>query len=199
MKYYYSTHQVAKMCHVSPGSVIRWVHEGKIKTAKTAGGHFRICVTDLIQFLRELNMPIPYEIEGFVDADKGLKVLVVDDEASVRGLLVKFFKRNFENVQIREAENGFQTGWLASRFKPNLILLDILMPESSGLEVCEHIKKMPALRGTKIIAMTGFGGAFLNEARKAGAHVVVSKPIRLMALKKMIDDLMAGNDHEKAA
>ena len=59
---HYTTFDIARICKVSPGSVIRWIKEGKLPASFTAGGHHRVNAQDLIAFLKTLRIPIPTEL-----------------------------------------------------------------------------------------------------------------------------------------
>lgn len=64
-----TTFETAKICHVSPGSVVRWVREGKLPAFMTAGGHHRIRRSDLVVFLKKLRIPPPSEFKETTPSD----------------------------------------------------------------------------------------------------------------------------------
>jgi DNA-binding response OmpR family regulator len=83
------------------------------------------------------------------------KILVAEDDLDSRSLLLDVLKpfRRF-NVEVIVAEDGEEAVMLAEREKPDLMLLDVMMPGMNGLEVCEKIKANPELVNTYIIMIT---------------------------------------------
>ena len=185
MDKYFSTFEVAKICQVSPGSVIRWIHEGKLSASVTAGGHHRVRAENLLQLLQSLRMPIPPEIAPH---EEQIKVLIVDDEIGVRQLLRSIVNKYYPSVKIEEAEEGFPAGWKAHGFQPDLVLLDIMLPGMDGFRVCQLIRQNQALKHTKIIAITATQEPGAREKMmKLGADDFISKPFDVDELKQKID------------
>ena len=90
---FYSTFEAAKICHVSPGSMIRWIHEGKLNASVTAGGHHRISGKDLLNLIKAMRLPIPQDLKDGPEVERGKsspanresgKILVADDEPGIR-------------------------------------------------------------------------------------------------------------------
>ena len=125
MDRYYSTLDVAKICHVSRGSVIRWIHEGKLPAAVTAGGHHRISGEDFRELLTSLRMKMPAGLKSRVKISRRPAVLIVEEDPAVRKSLRSFLKDFFPRLRVEEAAEGFKAGVLARNLKPDLILLDL--------------------------------------------------------------------------
>lgn len=180
----YSTFEVAKMCQVNPASIVRWIHEGKLKAASTAGGHFRIFSGEVARFLKTLGMPIPQVLN---ELSSPKKILIVDDEADVRKFLRVFIARHFPDVLIQEAEDGFHAGTSLTTFLPDLVLLDLKIPGMDGFRVCEFIRQVPELKQTRIIVITGLEDDNAKEkVLRLGADDFFRKPLDGDALKKKI-------------
>ena len=176
MKKYFSTHEVAKMCHVTPGSVIRWIHEGKLKAALTAGGHHRLQAEDIRNLLKSLRMPFPADLE----TEGKIKVLIVDDEQQVRQLLRAYIHKKFPRMEVDEAADGFIAGTKLNEEVPHLVILDIHLPGLNGFQVCEYIRKNPSLKSVVIIAISGVEEEGIHEkALKAGANDFLAKPFSM--------------------
>ena len=197
---YYTTSEAARLCQVSPGSVVRWIRDAKLKAAVTAGGHHRIHRKDLVQFMSSLGMAIPVELKTYDPArDAGhLRVLIVDDDASVRRMLRLFFEREYENASVEEAGDGFHAGWKAHEQCPDLVLLDLKLPGIDGFQVCAMIRKYPELYHTRVIAFTGQGEEHRERILKMGADDFLTKPFDFRELKEMIDDLIRKNQRRAA-
>ena len=79
-------------------------------------------------------------------------ILIIDDEADIRDILSYNLKK--EGFNVHAAENGPLGIKLAELHKPDLILLDVMMPEMDGIEVCEHLKSDPATKNILICFLT---------------------------------------------
>ena len=112
-------------------------------------------------------------------------VLVVDDDVISRNLLQGLLAT--EGYTVLFAKNGFQALELAARISPDVVLLDIIMPELDGFEVCRQLRSNPALRQIPIIMLTSLDG---RDARlrglEAGADEFLTKPVDLSELRTRI-------------
>lgn len=177
------TQEVAKMCQVAQGTVIRWIREGRLPASSTAGGHNRVRPEDLIKLLRNLRIPMPPELV----ADQNVRILIVDDEPEVRNMVRWTIEQNFKDVQIEEAKEGFIAGWKTHSFRPNLVVLDLMLPGLDGFGVCEFIRQFPELKETKIIAISALIDPEVEEKILAlGANDFLTKPFELDVLKEKI-------------
>jgi len=118
------------------------------------------------------------------------RVLIADDSSSVRDV-IRTFLRDREDIEIcGEAVDGLETLEKAQRLKPDLVLLDLVMPEINGAEVASILKnKMPNIR---IILFTMYSeriGKFLSSA--IGVDVVLSKPDGMSNIVESINSLFA--------
>src|SRR5579863_6424540 len=104
------------------------------------------------------------------------RVLIVDDEGAARAALGTLLRR--EGFEVHDVSNGEEAVAECATFRPDLILLDILMPGITGLEVCRRIKATPETRLTPVILITGLTA---TEDRikgiNSGADDFLSKPI----------------------
>ncbi len=102
------------------------------------------------------------------------KVLIVDDDPYI--LKMYELKLGFENYQIATAENGKIALEKIKSFKPDVVLLDILMPELDGFGVLEEMKKYPDHSKTKVIILTNFGESTnLDKAKSFGVGDFIVK------------------------
>jgi excisionase family DNA binding protein len=184
----YGTHDIARLCHVTPPTVGRWIEDGKIPSFSTAGGHRRVWDTDLAAFLRALGMPVPAELQDSGPA----KVLIVDDEVSVRRFLKRALKHVFgEEVTVLEAEDGFGAGHAVTAERPGLVILDVQLPGARGDAVCRVIRQDEQLKGVKILAISGVN---VDETRRkmleAGADDFLGKPFTIDELGARLTRLL---------
>ena len=142
---------------------------------------------DLDQFLREKGMPIPDESKG----DERKKILVVDDDKIIVETIVQALEEDEHGYEMISASDGFEAGLQVSHFKPDLVILDIMMPDINGYEVCQKIKCTPETRDIKIVVLS----AYLNDEtftrmKEYGADACFSKPLPLEQLKFEVANLL---------
>lgn len=167
----FSTHDAARVCRVTPMTVIRWIKEGKIPAFKTAGGHRRILRQDLDRFCRARGIPF---LEG--DGATG-KVLVIDPDPSVRDVVVEAARAVDETLVIEMASDAFSAGRLVAQFRPNLIFLDQRMPGVDALDLVSRLARDPETLAISIVVLAPLVNADLERAfRSRGALACVKRP-----------------------
>jgi excisionase family DNA binding protein len=183
----YTTFETAKLCHVSPLSIINWVNAGRLPAFRTPGGHRRIRREDLIRFMRENGIPLPEDLR---EGSGRSKVLVVDDESSIRDVLAEHLTTRANPYEVLTAADGFEAGRLVATFRPDVVLLDLRMPGLDGFQICRTIKADPETSNTVVIAMTGFYSPE-TEARilECGAIRCFAKPVEASTLSAFIDSV----------
>jgi excisionase family DNA binding protein len=179
--------QASKYCKVSSKTIINWIDAGYIKAYKTVGGHRRIKKEDLDQFLREKGMPLP---EG-PKVEERKKILVVDDDKIIVETIVQSLEEDEFGYEMISASDGFEAGLQVNHFKPDLLILDIMMPDINGYEVCQKIKTNPDSKNTKIIVLSAYldDDAF-TQMKEYGADACFSKPLPLEQLKFEVAKLL---------
>jgi len=184
----FTTFEAAKLCHVSPLSIINWVNASRLPAFRTPGGHRRIRREDLARFMRENGIPLPEELR---DGSGRPRVLVVDDEAGIREVIAESLSRRPVPYDVMMAADGFEAGRLVATFRPDVVLLDLRMPGLDGFQVCRTIKGDSETAATVVIAMTGYH-TVETEARivECGAVRCLSKPIEPSAIAALIDAVL---------
>lgn len=113
------------------------------------------------------------------------KILVVDDEPDILELLQYNLLK--EGYEVRTAENGKQALDIAPDYRPDLILLDIMMPFMDGVETCRQLREQPSLAETIIIFLTARSEEYSEVAAfENGANDYINKPIKPRALLSRI-------------
>lgn len=173
-KDFYTTHEASKFCDVYPTTVINWIEEGKLPAYTTPGGHRRIKRDDLVRLMKKNNMPIPEEL---AKEDK-FRVLVIDDDPKILKM-IKTILSGEEDFEVSTADSGFQAGVLISNWLPDLVLLDILMPEMDGFEVSRQLKSDDKTKDIPIIAITVLKDPKeIKKMRSFGITDYISKPFK---------------------
>lgn len=120
------------------------------------------------------------------------KILIADDEASLRLLLERLLSQNYI---ILEAKNGKEAVNIAYNQKPDLILMDMLMPEMDGLTACYTIKANQATKAIPVVMLTGVGYELDKKlSQELGAEGYVTKPFDSQQLMDVIIPLLAKED-----
>lgn len=120
---------------------------------------------------------------------KKIKILLVDDELDI----LEFLSYNLikEGYEVTTATNGLEALKKAKADKPDLILLDVMMPEMDGIEACEKIKKVDSLKDVLIVFLSARIEEFSQLAGyEAGADDYITKPIKPKVLMSKIKALL---------
>jgi excisionase family DNA binding protein len=192
----FGTHDIARICQVTPPTIGRWIEEGKLPSFKTAGGHRRVWDTDLVVFLKAHNIPIPPELEGAGI----LRILLVDDEPEIRRLMRRTVLSDFPQAEVHEAGDGFEAGHAIATLRPAVVVLDLRLPGVDGFNLCRTVRADPALKGVRILAVTGIG---VEESRarilEAGADDFLPKPFRPEDLSEKLRSLIPSGGFKRKA
>lgn len=182
---FFTIPQAAKFCSISRVTLWRWVKSGKLKAFLTPGGQYKIRKDDLVSFIRGEMGHLPGN-----EFSQETKILIVDDDPQVQKLFKKMLSRNGYSIEV--ASDGFEAGVKTVQFKPDLIILDLIMPGMDGFEVCRQIKQNANTSHIKIIACTGYDTKE-NKDRimQAGADGYLVKPVEKSALFQKIKGLLS--------
>lgn len=182
-----TVYKASQLCKVSSKSIINWIEAGHIKAYKTVGGHRRIKREDLEFFMRRQGIPIPDEEP--LHARK--RILVVDDDPIIVETIVQALEEDEFDYEVISAADGFEAGLQVNHFKPDLLILDIMMPDIKGNEVCRKIKSNPETKNTKIIVLSAYlDDDKFKEMKDHGADMCFSKPLPLPQLKEEVARLL---------
>jgi DNA-binding response OmpR family regulator len=119
-----------------------------------------------------------------------LRILLVDDENDFIELLQ--YKLAGQGYDFIVANDGVQALSQARQFKPDLILLDILLPDLDGLSVCEILKRQPATKKIPVIFMSALSSGVTRRTAAMQADDFFTKPLDLPRLVQRIADLLHG-------
>jgi CheY-like chemotaxis protein len=117
------------------------------------------------------------------------RILVADDEPGIRLTLGRLLDRNYV---VLEATNGEEAVEIAKGQKPDLILMDLIMPKVDGYAACAQIKADPATRGIPVVVLTAIGHELNKKfATEMGAQAYITKPFNIQGLMDVITPLLA--------
>jgi two-component system, OmpR family, alkaline phosphatase synthesis response regulator PhoP len=126
------------------------------------------------------------------ETDKRSKILLVDDEEDIITMLQYNLEK--EGFDVRTAKNGIEAINEAKSFSPELILLDVMMPEMDGIEACSELRKMKQFDNTMICFLTARGEDYSQIAGyNSGADDYITKPIKPRVLISKIRAMLRRN------
>jgi CheY-like chemotaxis protein len=174
MKELFTTGDVADICRISQQTVIRCFDAGKIEGFRVPGSKFRrIPRQSLVKFMRENDIPL----DNLESGKK--KILIVDDDAEIIELIVDVLLRD-GRFETKTASSGYEAGISTQLFRPDLILLDYMLPDINGNVVCQTIKKNPEFESIKIIIVSGVVKRDeIDQLLKSGAEDFIKKPFNI--------------------
>jgi CheY-like chemotaxis protein len=118
------------------------------------------------------------------------KILIVDDEASLRLLISATLED--DAFEIYEAEDGISGLEMAQKHKPDLVILDMMMPGITGLEVCQKLKSNPGTSKIKVLLLTAKGQQRDREAAwEAGVDFFLAKPFSPGKLLMLVNEIVS--------
>lgn len=182
-----TVYKASQLCNVSSKTIINWIEAGHIKAYKTVGGHRRIKRADLLDFMQRQGMPVPDE----EPANNRKRILVVDDDPIIVETIVQALEEDEHDYEVISAADGFEAGLQVNHFRPDLLILDIMMPDIKGNEVCKKIKSNPETKSTMIIVLSAYlDEEKFEEMKSYGADMCFSKPLPLPQLKEEVARLL---------
>jgi excisionase family DNA binding protein len=166
-----TTGEAAKICKVSQQTIIRCFDSGQLKGFRVPGSRFRRIPRDqLFNFMRDNGIPTDSLESG------KRKVLVVDDDRDLVELIVDVLERD-GRFETRTVNNGFDAGMMVKEYRPDLIVLDVMLPDINGREVCQRVRNDSSLDEVKIICISGMVEEDkISELKAAGANDFLQKP-----------------------
>lgn len=185
MKAVFTTGEVAEICKISQQTVIRCFDNGRLKGFRVPGSKFRRIPRDaLISFMKANNIPLE-------NLDSGKRrVLIVDDDAAIVEMLRDLLTRD-GRFEVKSASNGFDAGALTKEFRPDVLLLDYMLPDVNGNVVCQRIRSDAELSETKIIIVSGaISETEIQGLKAAGADDFIKKPFDVDKLISRMFELL---------
>src|SRR6202051_4052892 len=177
MKTGFTTGEAAKICKVSQQTIIRCFDNGQLKGFRVPGSRFRRIPREaLYRFMKDNGIPTDALESG------KRKLLLVDDDVDLVELLNKFFLED-GRFEVRIATNGFDAGMMVKEYRPDVILLDVMLPDINGKEVCHRVRGDPSLEDVRILCISGMVEEDkVQELKLSGADDFLHKPFDIEEL-----------------
>ncbi len=185
LKSVFTTGDVADICKLSQQTVIRCFDTGRLRGYRVPGSRFRRIPREaLIQFMKEHNIPLDQLESGKT------RVLVVDDDPAIVEMLVELLERD-GRFEVQTAATGFDAGLRTREFRPDVLVLDYLLPDINGNAVCRSIRNDESLRTVKIIIVSGvIEREHVDKLLADGADDFIQKPFNIEQLVNRIVELV---------
>jgi two-component system, OmpR family, response regulator RpaA len=177
MKTVFTTGEAAKICKVSQQTIIRCFDNGQLKGFRVPGSRFRRIPREaLYRFMKDNGIPTDALESG------KRKVLLVDDDAELVDLMTKVLEED-GRFEVRIAGNGFDAGMMVKEYRPDLIVLDVMLPDINGKEVCQRVRDDKTLEDVRILCISGMiEDDRIQELRLSGADDFLHKPFDIEEL-----------------
>ncbi len=191
MKTVFTTGEAAKICKVSQQTIIRCFDNGQLKGFRVPGSRFRRIPREaLYKFMKDNSIPTDALESG------KRKVLLVDDDHDLVVLMTKFLDED-GRFEVRVASNGFDAGMMVKEYRPDMIVLDVMLPDINGKEVCQRVRADTTLEDVHILCISGMiEEDKIQELRLSGADEFLHKPFDI---EELIDRMCALLEIEPAS
>ncbi len=182
MKDLFTTGEAADICKVSQQTIIRCFDAGRLEGFRVPGSRFRrIPRKNLVRFMKDNNIPL-----DTIESGKR-KILIVDDDSEIVELLEDVLERD-GRFEVKTASSGYEAGMTTEKFRPELILLDYMLPDVNGNVVCQTIRRNPEFENIKIIIISGVVKQDeIAQLLKSGAEDFIRKPFNITELTDKIN------------
>ena len=181
----FTTGEAAKICKVSQQTIIRCFDNGSLKGFRVPGSRFRrIPREQLFTFMKDNGIPTDALESG------KRKILIVDDDVDLVELMSDAFAAD-ARFDIKTANNGFDAGMYVKEFRPDIVVLDVMLPDINGKEVCQRVRLDPTMKTVKIICISGMVEQDkIADLRAAGADDFMNKPFSIDKLVERCCDML---------
>lgn len=185
MKTVFTTGEAAKICKVSQQTIIRCFDSGQLKGFRVPGSRFRrIPRNELYSFMRDNGIPTDALESG------KRKLLIVDDDQELVELIVDVLEKD-GRFETRSVNNGFDAGMMVKEYHPDLLVLDVMLPDINGKEVCQRVRTDRTMDDVRIICISGMiEHDKIDELRASGANEFLQKPFETDTLLERICQLL---------
>ena len=190
----FTTGEAAKICKVSQQTIIRCFDSGQLKGFRVPGSRFRRIPRDtLLKFMKDNGIP--------TDALESQKreVLLVDDDADLVEVVAAALTAD-GRFEVRLAGTGFDAGMMVKEYKPDIIVLDVMLPDINGREVCTRVRSDNQLEDVKILCISGMVEPDkVDDLKEAGANDFLQKPFEVDQLIDRVCQLLDIENKRPAA
>ena len=177
MKTVFTTGEAAKICKVSQQTIIRCFDNGQLKGFRVPGSRFRRIPREMLyKFMKDNGIPTDALESG------KRKALLVDDDIELVELMTKVLEDD-GRFEVRVATTGFDAGMMVKEYRPDLIVLDVMLPDINGKEVCHRVRADSTLEDVRILCISGMiEEDKIQDLKLSGADDFLHKPFEIEEL-----------------
>ncbi|MCX7177231.1 MAG: excisionase family DNA-binding protein [Proteobacteria bacterium] len=185
-----STREAAELLGVALRTIQVWVENGVLPAWKTAGGHRRIARSAVDLLFSQRAMVAGPSHPPSAEPKKGrLNVLAVDDEAEIIRLYEFQIAGWALPVNLVTASNGFQGLVRLGQIEPQILILDLAMPNMDGFQMIQSLRGMPQSKNMEIIVVSGMNPSEIKRRGGLPTEIrVMRKPIQFPLLRQIVED-----------
>ena len=171
MKTVFTTGEAAKICKVSQQTIIRCFDNGQLKGFRVPGSRFRRIPREMLyKFMKDNGIPTDALESG------RRKVLLVDDDVELVEVMTKFLEED-GRFEVKIATTGFDAGMLVKEYRPDMLVLDVMLPDINGKEVCQRVRADNTMEEVRILCISGMiEEDKIQDLRLSGADDFMHKP-----------------------
>lgn len=172
MKEYFSTGDIAKLCDVTPKTVVNWINANRINSFRTVGGARKVAREDLILFFKENNLPLGDLKESSIN------IIVFDTNKETAKLIKEILQSTNIDFNIIACTSFEDTILKIGFYKPDLIFLDVNMQNVTGFKICDLIINTAETTNFNLLFMTVYVNHVISdEFKKRKITSYLKKPI----------------------
>ncbi len=181
----FTTGEAAEVCNLSQQTIIRCFDNGQLLGFRVPGSKFRrIPRNELMKFMKANSIPLEALGTGKT------RVLVVDDDPEIVELFVDVLKRD-GRFEVATASTGYDAGVQTQSFRPDIVILDYMLPDINGNVVCRTIRENPELAEIRILIISGLiNQGEIDQLMAAGANDFIKKPFNIAKVIERITQLV---------
>lgn len=191
----FSALEVANICGVVNQTAINWIKKGYLKAYTTPGGQFRVTPEALAEFLKNRGSEIPPVLQDALKKDvppEKRSILIVDDDKSLNTLIKKYIEKNFTDITIYQAFDGFEAGSLMVKTKPGFVILDLDLPGIDGFSLCSKLKSDVSFENPFTVVITALKDADVHERiASLGSNYFLTKPVSMNKIGAIVNQWLS--------
>jgi len=180
--------EAAEWLGVPLALLLSWTEAGVIPAQTTPGGQTWVDLEDLRRFCEE------HPVDNLSDRrnPEPSRILVVDDDDLVREVLTALLEESDIDCVVRTAESGVAACLMIPVFRPDLVVLDMVMPQLDGAELCHVLKASDQFASTRVLLVTGYPNDLgSREGLASGADDWIAKPVEPARFLEKVHVLLA--------
>ena len=188
----FTTTEAARLCGMSKQKIVNLFDDGVIQGYRVpgeggrGGRARRIPRKNLLEFMRKHGIPTDR-----LEKPRRYRILVVEDDPVSAELMTALFEREEDLFEIRVASRGSDAAMLAGQFRPDVILLDIMLPDLAGSEVFRSLRTIGDLESTRVIVVSALDDEKVRrEMLEQGVAAYFVKPVPIKQLRKKVYRLL---------